>query len=263
MEGRWCSPGWSPCSEGGKRQHCPHGLPKCCIPLWICVSSRKKQTEGLELGHIKPYEHTGDEAQQHHSRLMEINGNGAATALAHNLFIYLVMPATINRQWFPYCSLPSVAVACFSPGARGGLGSECQGVRESPPADRAGNDLSLHCLTSQGHQSTGTSLLVSTLVCAVPAPPCVLLIPGPWGRLLQLPSSWAGMLAQLKAAVSALWSTGLHLTHGLSWSLWPHTVCRVFMALCPEFTSADSESCAEIFAIHSQSRGDIFADACD
>lgn len=91
----------------GKRQHCPHGLPSCCIPLWIHgVSPRKKQTKGLELGHIKPYQHAGNEAQQHHSSVMEINRNGAATALAHDLFIYLVMPATINRQWFPYCSLP-------------------------------------------------------------------------------------------------------------------------------------------------------------
>lgn len=79
----------------------PHG-----IPLWIHrVSPRKKQTKGLELGHTKPYQQARKEAQQHHSSLMEMNGNGAATALAHNLFIYLVMPATINRQWFPNCSL--------------------------------------------------------------------------------------------------------------------------------------------------------------
>lgn len=46
-----------------------------------------------------------------------------------------------------------------------------------------GDYLSLACLTSQGHQSTGTALF-----CAVPALPCLLLIPQPWGRLLQLPA---------------------------------------------------------------------------
>lgn len=95
-----------PAVREGKGQQCPHGLPTCCIPLWIHVSPRKKQTEGLKLRHIRPHQHTGNEAQQYHSSVMEINGNGAATALAHHLFIYLVVPATINRQWFPYCSLP-------------------------------------------------------------------------------------------------------------------------------------------------------------
>lgn len=64
-----------------------------------------------------------------------------------------------------------------------------------------------------------------------------------------LSTSWDGTLAQPKAAVP-YGALGSILIHGQSQSLWD-IVCRV------------SESCGEIFAIYSQSRGDIFGDAYD